>query len=198
MNKRRRMQVFVDTCLLPLAFLQNVARLYNPFGPRERSSFARRRWFSGIRKFARVNDGVYIGSTPTLRGLQRLREYGINTVVNLRASLDYRDKAEALGFNYFSIPLNGKRPPDEEQVVEFLRVVQEQSNLPLFFHCNRARNRTYMLLGLYRIAHDGWSADRAISEMNYFGWKNVPDKVTSYFREIANGGSERILSKVAM
>ena len=186
------LQSALDTCLLPLAFVRETLRKHNPFGDKNRSSFARRKWLGGIRKFAEVNPGVYLGSSPSVRALKQLRKYGIKAVVNLRASYDYRDAAETLGLRYFAIPLNGKRPPLEEEIVRFLRLVENQENQPVFFHCNRARNRTYMLLGLYRIAHDGWSADQAIAEMNHFGWRNIPDGVVSFLKSCANGGLKRI------
>jgi len=188
MTKRPVLQSTLDTCLLPLAFIREILRRYNPFGHIERSNFAHRKWLVGIRKFAHVNDGLYIGSTPTIRGLRQLRNYGIKTILNLRASLDYRDTAESLGFRYFAIPLNGKRPPADDQISKFLELVEAPDNTPVFFHCNRAKNRTYMVLGLYRIAHDGWSADQAIAEMNHFGWKKIPDQVVSFIRHLANGG----------
>ncbi len=194
MQKRSFLQSTIDTCLLPFAFLREAVRRHSPFGHSDRSSFARRKWFGGIRKFARVNGGVYIGSTPTLRGLQRLRSHGVKTIVNLRASFDYRDTAESLGFRYFTIPLNGKRPPEEKQMIRFLHTVENGDNLPLFFHCNRARNRTYMLLGLYRIAHDGWDADKAIAEINHFGWKKVPGDVVSFLENFSNGGLKKLRS----
>jgi protein tyrosine/serine phosphatase len=89
---------------------------------------------------------------------------------------------------------HGKRPPAEEQIEEFLSVVESPENLPAFFHCNRARNRTYIVLGLYRIAHDGWGADQVIAEINYFGWKNIPDQVVSFLTHFANGGLAKIRS----
>ena len=194
MNNRSAIQSAVDTCLLPFAFMREFVRRHNPFGHRNRSEFARRKWFGGIRKFAEVNPGIWIGSTPSLRGLKRLKQHGVKTILNLRASLDYRDTAESLGLHYFAIPLNGKRPPANGQISEFLKVVENQDNLPLFFHCNRARNRTYIILGVYRIAHNGWSSEQALAEVNHFGWKNVPKEVVSFFDEIANGGLKKIRS----
>lgn len=192
MKKKSKFQVVVDSCLLPLAFAREFARRHNPFGHQNRSEFARRKWFGGIRKFAEVNPDLFIGSTPSLRGLERLKELGVNTVLNLRASLDYRESAESLGLRYYAIPLNGKRPPQDEQIAEFLRVIEEPGNSPVFFHCNRARNRTYMLLGLYRISHDGWEAEQAIAEINHFGWRTIPDSVTSFLEYFANGGLKKI------
>jgi protein tyrosine phosphatase (PTP) superfamily phosphohydrolase (DUF442 family) len=197
MQKRSFVQATLDTCLLPFAFLREAVRRHSPFGHSDRSDFARRTWFRGIRKFARVNGGVFIGSTPTLRGLRRLRSRGVKTIVNLRASFDYRKIAESLGFRYLTIPLNGKRPPEDGEIARFLRVVEDNDNLPLFFHCNRARNRTYMLLGLYRIAHDGWDACKAIAEINHFGWKKVPDDVVSYLESFSNGGLKKVRSCAA-
>ncbi len=194
MNNGHFFQSVIDTCLLPLAFVRETVRRHNPLGDKNRSSFARRKWFHGIRKFAHVNHGLYIGSTPSQRGLRRLKEHGIKTILNLRASFDYRDAAESLGLRYYVMPLNGKRPPVDEQIAQFLRVVEDPDNTPVFFHCNRARNRTYMVLSLYRIAHDGWSAGQAIAEINHFGWKTIPDGVLSFIKDFANGGLKRIRS----
>jgi len=196
MTERSFIQSTLDSCLLPLALARDFVRRYNPFGHKERQNFAKRKWLRGVRKFATVNNGVYIGSTPTIFGLKNLRKQGIKTIVNLRASLDYHDKASELGFNYFMVPLNGKRPPEESQVIKFLKVFQDSDNLPLFFHCNRARNRTYMLLGIYRIAIEGWNSNKAIAEMNHFGYKNIPDNVLSFLEHFSNGGLKKIRAKI--
>ena len=130
MTDRSFLQSAVDSCLLPLGLAKDYLRRLNPFGHSKRQTFAKRKWLRGIRKFASVNNGVYIGSTPTAFGLKNLKKIGINTIVNLRASLDYNIEATKLGFQYFMIPLNGKRPPEDEQIIKFLTVFKNNENLP--------------------------------------------------------------------
>src|SRR5688572_10929523 len=74
--------------------------------------------YAELPKFQQVTDRLYRGGQPREGGLRRLRELGIDTIVNLRGT-SKTTKAEeadarALGFNYFNVALpNWGRPQDE-------------------------------------------------------------------------------------
>ena len=125
-----------------------------------------------IRRFARVDDGLYRGGYPVGR-LDFLKKRGIRTVVNLRSAHDYRAEAEAAGLNYVHIPLSAGKPPSAEAVRRFLAVVTDPANRPVYVHCRRGADRTGAMVAVYRIAVCGWSAERAVREMESFGFASL-------------------------
>ena len=74
--------------------------------------------YAELPKFQQVTDRLYRGGQPREGGLSRLRELGIDTIVNLRGTSKTtkaeETEARALGFNYFNVALpNWGRPQDE-------------------------------------------------------------------------------------
>jgi protein tyrosine/serine phosphatase len=59
---------------------------------------------------------------------------------------------------------------DENEVVEFLKVVTDTNNLPAFVHCERGADRTGMMCAMYRICVCGWKKPQAIDEMKKGGF----------------------------
>ena len=68
----------------------------------------------------------------------------------------------------------------EEYVDEFLSIVADTNAAPVLVHCQHGADRTGTMCAMYRIIHEGWSADDAIDEMENGGygyhsiWVNLP------------------------
>ena len=45
-------------------------------------------------------------------------------------------------------------------------------NQPVYVHCKGGRHRTGGMTAIYRIAHDGWTADQAFKEMQEYDFDN--------------------------
>src|SRR5688572_611946 len=92
-----------------------------------------------IRNFLRIDSNFCTGGQPTMQQLERLKADGITTIINLRTADEYNKaqeeaKAKELGFRYFNIPVVFTAPK-EEQVTEFLKVMEDSANRPVFIHC---------------------------------------------------------------
>jgi protein tyrosine/serine phosphatase len=61
-------------------------------------------------------------------------------------------------------------PPSDDQANEFVRVVSDPGNGPVFVFCSDGLHRTGELTAIYRVAHDGWSVERALAEMDGLGF----------------------------
>jgi protein tyrosine/serine phosphatase len=96
-----------------------------------------------------------------------LKRLGVKTVVDLRkdSKREAPELARAAGLNYVNLPLVASRPATEEETAHFLRVVNDPENWPVFVHCKGGRHRTGALTAVFRITHDGWTADQAFQEM---------------------------------
>ena len=128
--------------------------------------------------FGVVNVGVYRSAQPDLDQLWRLRAAGFASVVSFRESeADVAREAAAcaeLGLAYHHLPWDGHdKHIDPELVSEFLEILGDPANLPVLVHCKRGAERTGTLLAVYRIEHDGWSADVAYEEMRQYKFRPI-------------------------
>lgn len=149
-----------------------------------------------IRNFLRINDQICTGGQPTAEQLEKLKAEGVRAILNLRRPteketplasgerLPYDAEAEAaeakrLGLRYFNIPVDREAPKDE-QIEEFLRVVSEPANRPLFIHCSTA-NRVGGFWMIRRVLVDGWSVEEAEVEARRIGLSN--EKTRAFARD---------------
>jgi tyrosine-protein phosphatase SIW14 len=58
--------------------------------------------------------------------------------------------------------------PSMDQADEFLRLVNDPANHPVYVHCKGGRHRTGAMTAIYRITQDGWSDKQAYQEMKQF------------------------------
>ena len=126
----------------------------------------------GIKNFGKVNDNYYRGAQPAAGQHAQLKRMGIKTVIDLRKEkhAGAREWARAAGLAYFNLPLEAGRPATDEQAAEFLRLVNDPANWPVYVHCDGGRTRTGALTSVYRITRDDWTADRAFDEMLKYGF----------------------------
>lgn len=127
-----------------------------------------------IENFGKLNDNYYRGSQPTAQQLDELKKLGIKTIIDLRK--DRIEGASQLahnaGLQYVNIPLTTKRPATEDQTGQFLKLVKDPDNWPVFVHCKGGRHRTGEMTAIYRITHDGWTGDQAYEEMQKYDFED--------------------------
>jgi protein tyrosine/serine phosphatase len=127
-----------------------------------------------IENFGRVNEHLYRGSQPNHEQFAQLRQFGIRTVIDLRS--DYKKEEETwvreLGMNFFRIPLKTRVAATEEQSSHFFAILNDPANWPVYIHCKGGRHRTGAMSAIYRITHDGWTADQAWHEMKAYDFDN--------------------------
>jgi protein tyrosine/serine phosphatase len=127
-----------------------------------------------IENFGKVNENYYRGSQPSAEGFVQLKRLGVKTVIDLRKDSVPAEPGwvRAAGMQYFNIPLKASRPATQEQTDFFLKLVNDPNNWPVFVHCKGGRHRTGALTAIYRITHDGWTADRAFREMEDYDFNH--------------------------
>ena len=124
-------------------------------------------------------EGFYRGGQPARQGFEYLRQLGVKTVINLRAENQEAAEVKSLGLRYVHIPTRPWGRVPEANIRMFLQVMRDRDSYPVFVHCERGADRTGFMVGLYRIAFQDWSADRAYQEACahgmlpwYLGWKH--------------------------
>ncbi len=161
------------------------------------------------RNFRTVEDGVLYRSgqlTPT--GMERaLRDYNIKTVVTLRAARQPGAKSPdeweevlcaARNVNHRRIvprvwgaDETGEIPA-EQAVQEFLAVVDKKENHPVLVHCYAGIHRTGTMCAIFRMEYHGWTSQRAIAEMQYYGFapEDMHQHIAGYLREYKPRGKK--------
>jgi protein-tyrosine phosphatase len=105
------------------------------------------------------------GSQLTPEGLAQLRDQGVKTVVNLRReSNGEKAMVEKLGMRAVWLPVYDQGVPSHAEVRAFLHLTLDPKNQPVYVHCEAGVGRTGVFSAVYRIAHDGYTADQAVAE----------------------------------
>lgn len=137
--------------------------------------------------FHKVSDQLYRGAQPLDGGIKKLAELGVKTILNLRGEDDLvsaeQKVTESAGLRYFTIPMPGLSAPSDEEVARVMSIVNNPENQPVFIHCKRGADRTGTIGAIYRISHDGWTADRAIAEARRYGMSWAEFGMKSYIWE---------------
>src|SRR5919106_4002467 len=123
-----------------------------------------------IENFGRINDSYYRGSQPSAQQFEDLKRLGVKTIVDLRKDRleQASDWARAAGLKYVNIPLTTKKAATEDQTNEFLKLVNDPVNQPVYVHCKGGRHRTGQMTAIFRITNDGWNSDQAYKEMKKY------------------------------
>ena len=129
---------------------------------------------AGIKNFGKVNDNYFRGSQPTESQMAALKAMGIKTIIDLRRDYvpEERQWANQLGLSYFNLPLRPSKPATKEETEYFLRLVNDPAKAPVYVHCKGGRHRTGALTAVYRITHDGWTAQQAFDEMKKYDFND--------------------------
>jgi protein tyrosine phosphatase (PTP) superfamily phosphohydrolase (DUF442 family) len=144
-----------------------------------------------IGNFGEVNSTYYRGAQPKGHDYADLAAAGIKTLVNLTDDdADPREPglAREAGLSYFQIPMSTRKAPTPAQISEFLKIVNDPANQPVYVHCVGGRHRTGVMTAVYRLTHDAWTAARAFDEMKHykFGADFLHPEFKSFVYDYAN------------
>ena len=161
-----------------------------------------------IPRFSQVSQGLYRGGRPTVDGLKYLRFLGVKTIVNLQggdpqsflygavaswlepgedpANIEKeRVLAEGMKMNFWHAPLNSFDAVSKYDAVlidQTLTVMREKQ--PVYVHCEHGKDRTGLLVALYRVKYEGWDIESAYTEWTQrgHGWLLLlSDELDEYF-----------------
>lgn len=123
-----------------------------------------------IDNFGAINAKYFRGAQPEGRDYADLAGLGVKTVIDLTKDGDPQEPAivQTLGMKFYRIPMTTHEPPSSAQLDQFLKLVNDPAKQPVYVHCQGGRHRTGLMTAVYRITDDGWTADRAFSEMKQY------------------------------
>lgn len=123
-----------------------------------------------------------LGQQPSLA----VGDQPIRTVVSLRA---FNDDAPFVppssGLHLEQISFKTWHPENED-VIEFLRIVTTPARQPVLVHCRHGSDRTGMMVAIYRIVVEGWTKAQATDEMvnGGYGFHPVWQNLVRYVDEL--------------
>lgn len=149
-----------------------------------------------IRRYRQVSETVFRGSQPeTFEDYEALKSAGIKTLLNLRTS-DPAESGEViqaarLGMKVLWVPMNPLLPINNDDVNRILAYLngkkpgsnQPQIELPIFVHCHEGKDRTGMIIGLYRVETQNWLPANAYDEMLSLDFNTWLVPLDIYFRK---------------
>jgi len=123
-----------------------------------------------IDNFGRVNSTYYRGAQPKGREYADLVALSVKTVIDLQedGNVTEGQLVESAGMKFYRIPMTTHEAPTREELTLFLRLVNDPANQPVYVHCAGGRHRTGVMTAVYRMTHDGWTADQAFREMKQY------------------------------
>jgi len=170
---------------------------------------ARNRCLNGIPNFQLVRQTkphthlIYRGGQPTLAGWAYLRHtLHVATVIKLNAPEESWGQgddqpATQLGMRVVSLSLPphdyGIAPrslpepfrdiPDDKVAIA-IATLSDETHGNVYVHCTHGRDRTGLVVGLYRVFHEGWAAKDAYTEMNAVGFRPLNHNLHEYWEDL--------------
>ena len=114
----------------------------------------------GVKTVLKLNE--YVGATSTLeQERQAAEKYGIRLVPLTMQPEDFPNN------------LNPSVMPANDQVRAALAVMEDARNRPLYIHCSHGRDRTGLLVAMYRVRQNNYCKDKAFAEMKALGHNSL-------------------------
>lgn len=163
-----------------------------------------------------VTEGIFRGGKPTAEQISELRQFNIRTVINLQGGdlnnrlwapiirrwepgeipesiQRERELVEEYGMNFLSIPVNSLKPftdKESRDVDVALEAMGDPDARPIYIHCEYGRDRTGLLIALYKVKYMDWAPIDAYREWLRMGHSRVARVFTGsldefYFRKVA-------------
>ena len=128
----------------------------------------------GIRNYTKVDASIGCAGATDPKAMAALAERGYKAVLNLREATEdgaqipeSKAAAEAAGLTFINVPFKGSDPQDAV-ADEFLKVVTNTDNQPLFINCGSA-NRVGAMWLIKRMVVDKWPQEKALEEAKAIG-----------------------------
>ncbi len=153
---------------------------------------------SNTHNFYQISNDVFRSDQPSNELIPSLKQYNIDTVINLRARNEDAKVLKDQPFNLVHIPIY-TWAINREDLLQAMRAIQttKQNNQKVLIHCYHGSDRTGATIAMYRIIFEHWSIDDAVKEMKQGGygfhviWKNIdhllsPENVKWIQQQLSN------------
>jgi protein tyrosine/serine phosphatase len=141
-----------------------------------------------IDRFLEISPGLYRGGRPAIaEGMDQLATLGVKTILDFEDSSgairDEQAASEQRGIKFYSFEMNAFKTPDDNAVDQALDIMADPEAQPVFVHCKEGRDRTGLMVGLYRVLKEGWDPAKAWQEMRDDGFRKLFFPLKHYFEK---------------
>ena len=145
-----------------------------------------------VDNFGCINEKFYRGAQPKGSDYKDLAALGVKTIIDLQqdGERDEQQMVEAAGMKFYRVGMSDSSWPSAEKAAQFIKIVNDPANQPVFIHCHGGRHRAGIMTAIYRMTHDGWDADQAYKEMRQYGFDkgfghgSLKDYVYDYYSRL--------------
>jgi hypothetical protein len=111
---------------------------------------------------------LYKGPEPNVALMKRLKKMGVKTILSARLNPKERkaEQARKLGLNWIHMKTGLFIAPREPEINEFLAIVDNPKNHPIYLTCSLGADRTGFYKGIYRMARQDWPLDKSVAELH--------------------------------
>lgn len=168
-----------------------LAKPANAGGSETSVSSPRKKAVKDLPNFHKVHPFLYRGGEPTNKGVDKLKEMGVKTIIDLRAPTKLAKQegkyCKSLGLNYINLPMSAEAPT-KKQVATLLSTLDaaKEKDEPVFVHCQHGSDRTGCMVGIWRVKRDNWSFDKTYKEMRKYWFGKKYTKLRNAVKERAS------------
>ena len=94
----------------------------------------------------------------------------------------YVAKKNKIEFVYW--PMDSRKPLEEKYWIDFVRMSQDPDRTPILIHCAEGKHRTGFFVAIYRLVVDKWPIDKALTEMQSFGFGDTHPEIIEVLNKI--------------
>jgi len=146
-----------------------------------------------------VDNGIWRSAQPSIESIAVMQKHGLKTIINLRGSEEnhlWESRiCDSLGIQYFHMPMDGREVPDTADLNNILRIIENQQNQPLMFHCLGGKDRTGIVTAIYRLKNSEIGFEEVHTEMLIYGYN---EEEFPHFAEFAKRWREKYLKNPVM
>jgi protein tyrosine/serine phosphatase len=128
-----------------------------------------------IPRFLKVAPGIYRGGSPGEEGVAFLKKKGFKTVITFEGRKKVvkaeKEAVEKAGMRFVESPITLFNLPDDDRIDDLLQIIANPKNHPVFVHCRAGRDRTGLMIALYRAEVQKWDPAHAWAEAMQNGFR---------------------------
>ncbi len=132
-----------------------------------------------------VSPGIYRSKRPTQADLAALKAAGVKYILDLENDSGViateAGWAKSLGMTFVSEQMSGFWYPNDSQVNRIEAWLADPTHRPVLVHCQHGEDRTGLIIGLYRVFHQGFSPAKAYAEMLANGFHKALFLLNHYY-----------------
>lgn len=126
-----------------------------------------------IKRFIKVTNGLYRGGAPTVQDIKDLYDkFGVRKIVSLDAIVGHKiDRiCKLLGIEHIIIPIDMIHLEPIAKLLSYNLYDLLIEDGPTFVHCIEGKDRTGMVVAMFKCQYMDWSCNKAIDEAESLGF----------------------------